>query len=245
MAKTIDMIGVRVGNLEVIEKAHSNNGVFWTCRCDCGKIVTIKGSKLRGANPVRSCGCQRTQKLIDYNKQYNVNDLTNQQFGLLTAKYPTEERSWGSIIWICECECGNTTKVSCGDLKSGNTRSCGCHRYKSHGENVIKKLLQNNDISFQQEYSFKDCVFPDTGYNARFDFYVNNEYIIEFDGIQHFEMGQGHFDNPLKFQKTQEHDVFKTNYCHLHHIPIIRIPYQALDKLTIQDLLLETTQYKI
>ena len=32
-------------------------------------------------------------------------------------------------IWLCKCECGNTTEVSTTKLRSGNTRSCGClHR---------------------------------------------------------------------------------------------------------------------
>ena len=48
----------------------------------------------------------------------------------------------------------------------------------------IKELLEQNNISFIQEKRFADLRFENTGHQARFDFYVNNSYIIEYDGIQ-------------------------------------------------------------
>jgi very-short-patch-repair endonuclease len=50
---------------------------------------------------------------------------------------------------------------------------------RSTGENKIAALLKENNISFEQEKILLK--------NYRFDFYVNNLYIIEYDGIQHFE----------------------------------------------------------
>ena len=29
-------------------------------------------------------------------------------------------------LWKCQCDCGNTTTALSGNLKSGNTKSCGC-----------------------------------------------------------------------------------------------------------------------
>lgn len=52
-------------------------------------------------------------------------DLTGRKFGRLTViKYiETIKRN---PIWLCECECGNTSKVTTDHLKSGHTKSCGC-----------------------------------------------------------------------------------------------------------------------
>lgn len=47
---------------------------------------------------------------------------------------------------------------------------------------------------------------PETKGTPRFDFFVDNDYFIEFDGKQHFEQGQGLFDNEETFIKTQKRD---------------------------------------
>lgn len=60
MGKFIDMTGQRFGRLTVIDRAGTanNGGVRWRCRCDCGKVVCVKGSSLRSGS-TKSCGCYR------------------------------------------------------------------------------------------------------------------------------------------------------------------------------------------
>jgi hypothetical protein len=54
-------------------------------------------------------------------------DLTNQRFGRLVAKDANkEQRSRGSILWTCACDCGGTCQKLAGDLRSGHVKSCGC-----------------------------------------------------------------------------------------------------------------------
>ena len=53
-------------------------------------------------------------------------DLTGQRFGKLVAVKPTEQKQRRSIVWECVCDCGNTTFAVTRDLRSGNTKSCGC-----------------------------------------------------------------------------------------------------------------------
>ena len=50
------MIGERFGRLVVVEKSHSDNGVYWRCKCDCGGEKNVKTGTLNGGN-VNSCGC--------------------------------------------------------------------------------------------------------------------------------------------------------------------------------------------
>lgn len=244
MAKKINMIGFTSGKLTVIEEDTPDNGARWKCRCECGEIITVKGSKLRGSKAPQSCGCERTRKLIEYNHNNNIRDLSNQTFGFLTALEPTDMRTNGkSVIWKCRCECGEEVLVPSSDLCHHNTKSCGCKRYKSFGEQKIKNILEQNNILFIQEYYFDDLRFKDTGHLARFDFYVNDEYIIEYDGRQHFIQGNGVYDNEEKFMRTQEHDRIKNEYCAQHNIPIIRIPYTELDNITLEMLQPETSKY--
>lgn len=54
-------------------------------------------------------------------------DLAGQRFGRLIAREPTDKRAdQGSIVWLCECDCGNTAEVSSRRLVRGQVRSCGC-----------------------------------------------------------------------------------------------------------------------
>lgn len=52
------------------------------------------------------------------------NDLTGMRFVRLTAIKP----AIGAIksSWVCECDCGATLIVSTSNLRSGNSKSCGC-----------------------------------------------------------------------------------------------------------------------
>lgn len=52
-------------------------------------------------------------------------DLTGHQFGKLTVIEKAENLRNRSA-WKCRCECGNEKIVVTSDLKSGNTKSCGC-----------------------------------------------------------------------------------------------------------------------
>ncbi len=56
-----------------------------------------------------------------------MKDLTGQRYGRLTViKYTGTKDKWGSCIWECKCDCGNTVNVKAGKLRCGDTKSCGC-----------------------------------------------------------------------------------------------------------------------
>lgn len=56
-------------------------------------------------------------------------DLTGQKFGRLTVLCEAGRNKHGHVLWRCRCECDAETTVRTGDLRSGNTTSCGClHR---------------------------------------------------------------------------------------------------------------------
>lgn len=99
------------------------------------------------------------------------------------------------------------------------------------------QLLENLNLS----KSIERC-------KCRFDFYVNQEYIIEFDGKQHFEECKGRENTWFteeNLKTIRQRDEYKNNWCKKHNIPLIRIPYYVLENLTIEDLLLETTKYLV
>ena len=120
-----------------------------------------------------------------------------------------------------------------GNLRSGKSQSCGCIQSKQ--EEKIIQLLTKNQILFNYQYQFDDLL------NKKFDFYVNNSYIIEFDGSQHFKYTDSGWDTEEHFERTHKNDLIKNKYCFEHNIPLIRIPYNA--EYTFEDLKLETTRF--
>lgn len=66
-----------------------------------------------------------------------VRNLEGNVYGHLTAQKFIELGTEGAV-WECLCACGNRTKVRASDLKSGNTKSCGCQRLRFIGDSTAK-----------------------------------------------------------------------------------------------------------
>lgn len=132
MKEKEDIGGKKFGKLTVIRKSEkrSNGHVMWECLCECGNSTYVrKGNLLNGST--LSCGCMK--KNLYENPTFR--DLTGQKFGRLTAIRPTEERQGKSVVWECQCDCGELTYVGASSLKSGNTKSCGCS-WKERGKDI-------------------------------------------------------------------------------------------------------------
>lgn len=238
----IDLRNQKFGHLTVLyevpkEQRRTLNKVAWMCQCDCGNRVVVSACKLRGGEQL-SCGhkCQ-------FYKENFIKDLTRQRFGLLTAIKDSGQRQGRVVIWECKCDCGKTVLYSGQTLQKGRALSCGCLK-ESYGEFKINQILIENNISFEREKTFDTCRFPDTNKLARFDFYINNNYLIEFDGSQHFVTNNYKWNTPEKLQLTQAHDTFKTRWCKENNIPLIRIPYTHIKEIDIKDLLLKSTPFR-
>lgn len=242
MGTFIDLTGQKINRWKVIQRAENRGkAVYWQCQCECGTIKDVKGAHLRsGAS--QSCGCLQKEVAKEFLVQlgkHNINDLSKQKFGYWTVIEDSGERaSNGSILWKCKCECGVEKNILGKYLLNDITISCGCKTRKSKGEEKIAKLLEEANIPFQVQKTFDTCRFEDTNALARFDFFVDGKYLIEYDGEQHFYYSDKGWATEEKFKKTIERDKFKTKWCQDNNIPLIRIPYTQYDNLTIKDLIL-------
>lgn len=260
MAKAIDLTNQRFGKLLVLERdfeeplKHPNERqAWWKCQCDCGEIKSFRSSVIKKAT---SCGCDRyinRKPMTEEHKKHigeglkksknrktfhkSPYNLIGQRFGKLVVLEETDMRKGTNVIWKCQCDCGNIAYAITSSLNKGDTKSCGC--IKSYGEFVISKILNDNNIPFEKEKQFEECRFLESGKKARFDFFVNNQYIIEFDGKQHFYPND-FFEQTL--EQIQKHDDFKNQWCKDNNIPIIRIPYYKLETLAIDDLIIKESK---
>lgn len=168
-------------------------------------------------------GATKTIKHAEH--KFVQEDITGQRFGYLVALYPTDRRaSNGSVIWHCICDCGNECEITLSNLKRGHTRSCGC-RHRSKWEDFIYEYLQSLNVVFEEQKRFDDCRNSKGSDMLPFDFFIpQNKYIIEYDGMHHYEPIKG-WGGDNKFMITQENDEIKNIYCKENNISLLRIPY--------------------
>jgi hypothetical protein len=98
----------------------------------------------------------------------------------------------------------------------------------SRAEIKIEDILKMSDLTFEEEYSFRDLV-SNNGRPLRFDFAVfdddgNLDFLIEYNGIQHYEP-KSKFGGVSGLHKQQYNDNMKKRYCEKHNIPLVIIPY--------------------
>lgn len=244
MPRFRDLTGQKFNRLLALEptEKRSNGSVVWKCQCDCGNICYIDASSLTKER-TKSCGCLKKEK--DRAPKGNAKDEIGNIYGKLKVLERAGSASNGQALWLCECSCENHTKliVTGSNLRRGHTVSCGCER-RSHGEIKVGELLLKNNISFETEKSFFNY---DNGHRAPFDFYVNQQYLIEYDGETHdpdFANKHGWLTDE-SIQKQLQKDEIKNQWCKENNIPLIRIPYTRLKNLTIEDLKLETTKFRV
>ena len=109
----MDLTGKQFGSLTVLHRSEErlSGKVAWLCECNkCGKkrLATSRGLNIGQTK----CDC--TPNI------HTKHDIRGQRFGNLVAR-----EYIGKSTWLCDCDCGGTTKASYNDLKSGKRKSCG------------------------------------------------------------------------------------------------------------------------
>ena len=215
-------------------------GAWCECQCGCG---TIQFMEYRQLYDGRTKGCSKiAHQAAAEARMQNATIPNGTKFGYLEVikdlgmnNYKHPKRTY-----LCKCKCGKEVKVVATHLTSNHTLSCGCMK-NSIGEQIIEDILKDNDIQYIKEYTFKDLVSKKGGL-YRFDFAIfeNDKLIklIEFDGQQHYQEGQGYFST-VSLAERQLNDTIKTNYCAEHNYDLLRIPYWDIDKIDLKYLGLE------
>jgi hypothetical protein len=66
-----DFKGLKIGKLQVIDRA--NKSGYWLCKCDCGKEIIVATYNLK-RKTVKSCGCYRKERCKDISKKHNMSN---------------------------------------------------------------------------------------------------------------------------------------------------------------------------
>ena len=201
LGKAEDLRGKQFGFLTALYRTYNiGKHTAWKCRCERdGNLISVRIDHLKEGR-VKSCGCYNIEKCKERIKKLNykgknMKDITGMESGFLIALEPTEKRiSYGPknsyVVWKCQCrnpehEVPTFCEATATDITTKNKTSCGC--IHSKGEIAIINLLTKHNIFYEKEKKFNTCRSI-TGNYYRFDFYIENNYLIEFDGKQHLKI---------------------------------------------------------
>lgn len=100
----------------------------------------------------------------------------------------------------------------------------GCpYCLESKGEKIIYNFLIKNDIKFDPQKKFDDCIYKR---KLPFDFYLPDfNLCIEFDGIQHYELFYKRKNDVKSLEEQLIRDKIKTEFCIKNNIKLLRIKY--------------------
>lgn len=165
-----DRTGTTQGKLFVIRRAENKDkqrrGVWWECRCVCGKELTLSTSQLYKRV---SCGCGMWA-------ERTIVDITGNKYGKLTAIRRVARPKSGSNkqYWLCRCDCGNDFVVIRANLTSGNTRSCGCLDDRENGHPVSQQQrkiheMLGGELNYRMGLFSIDIAFPEKKYAIEYD----------------------------------------------------------------------------
>ena len=98
----------------------------------------------------------------------------------------------------------------------------------SRGEIKIEEILRDAGLNFTMEQQFEGLNSPN-GKPLKFDFAIfdddgNVDFLIEFQGKQHYEPSAKYGGKRGLYQQ-QYNDNKKRRFCALHGIKLIEIPY--------------------
>lgn len=173
-----------------------------------------------------------TNRLTPEFVEQQINSINNNK--LLN---PNEYSGCNDLNLKIQCSCGEIFTTSYVNYIRGNVNRCPkCVKSASSGELLVEEFLNSHQISYKPQKCFIDCkdIKP-----LPFDFYLKERNVmIEFDGQGHYYpvFGQESLESTIK------HDLIKNEYCKIHNIRLIRIPYweghninQILEKELIQN----------
>lgn len=159
---THDLTGGVFGELTVLhraEKQRKNGGVWWTCQCSCGNQYDVPGTLLMQGKRTH---CPDKS----HERNYVSSDITGRRFNRLVALWPTEKRdNKGSVLWHCQCDCGNTVDVSYNHLMYCDIKSCGCQK-KEHDQKLQDILTRVAGTSIDHVKNPKTYTNNTTGYRG-------------------------------------------------------------------------------
>uniref|UniRef100_A0AC35UDJ8 Peptidase A2 domain-containing protein n=1 Tax=Rhabditophanes sp. KR3021 TaxID=114890 RepID=A0AC35UDJ8_9BILA len=115
---------------------------------------------------------------------------------------------------------------------NGNADSAGERRIDAFLGSYI--LLNGQNLTYSRRMTYPGLVGDPDGNGRRwpllFDFFAEDNLLIEYDGEQHFRPS-GYPNGAAAFERQQRYDQMKNNYCRDNGLHLIRISYSRTQEI--------------
>lgn len=151
---------------------------------DCKTPAKSKGMCAKHYSRVKNHGSTDKPKRVKRvmpsgEKHWSFKDLTGERFGrLVVQKYTGKKTVHNKLLWECLCDCGAISITTGGDLRKGDTKSCGCLAR----EVVTKHGLSGTRTAKSFDMAKQRCTNP---HNNRFRWYGGAGVEFKFSDYQH------------------------------------------------------------
>lgn len=202
----------------LLSKEYKGSKTPMTFKCECGEIFYCYWSDFQTRNRYYCHKCA-----LKYGTKRLKQDFIKKEF-----------EKHGLTIMNDEVYKNNRTPLKCltndghiilknySNLVDGYFDYSKKEKHISKGEQKIAGILDDLDVVFIRQYTFKDCKKQN---KLLFDFYLPDYNIcIEYNGEQHYKPIK-YFGGEEKLKRQKENDKIKENYCINNDIKLIIIPY--------------------
>ncbi len=241
----------KLNTIEFIKKAIEKHGLKYTY--DKTNYVTtnekvIITCKIHGDfeqtphSHLKSRGCFECfgDKLLT-TKEFiiNANLIHNNKYDYSLTNYVNNHVK---VIIICK-EHGAFKQMPYSHIQYVGCPKCN----SSRGELKTEKLLLENNIIFENQFSFPDLKYKR---KLKFDFSIFNKNgdllcLIEYNGIQHYQFTKNLHKTIEKYQESIFKDNLKTNYCLSNNILLFIIKYDEDIELKFKEILIHINNLSI
>ena len=196
----------------LVDYKNNKNKVKIICQ-EHGIFEQIPASHLKGH------GCEK----CSFNYKKNIKDFIKSSFDIHGDKYSYVKSVYESALTKLIITCkkhGDFLQTP--NKHIGSKQGCPmCKRSK--GVELICKILEENNIKYENEKTIKGCVSKNNKL-LYFDVFIRESIAIEYDGEQHFIPIEkwGGVEN---LNKIKERDSIKNNFCKKNNIKLFRISY--------------------
>lgn len=208
-----------VGNeYSVASKYISSNKKISFYHDKCNKTFNMTPSNFLQGQRCPYCNSSESKRKTLDEVQNRIHEKLDTSYNLISGYKNNHTK-----ISILHKKCNNVWNTTLRDINAGNR--CPFCTTISKGEEKIINYLKKNNIDFIYQYKNELCknkqVLP-------FDFkLINEDILIEYDGIQHFEPIYG--DVALK--KQQLNDSIKNDFVKNNNLKLVRIKYTDFENI--------------